>query len=161
MAKSMHRVPEGYHTITPHLVVRNAADAIAFYRKAFGAEELARMPGPDGKSIMHAELQIGNSRVFLCDEFPDWGARSPLALGGSAVTIHLYVEDCDAAFQRAVNAGAQVTMPLQDQFWGDRYGKLQDPFGHHWSVGSHIEDVSPAETLKRAAAAFSGEHCKK
>jgi PhnB protein len=159
MAGTVKPVPEGFHTITPHLVCRNAAKAVEFYKKAFGAEVGMNMPGPDGKSIMHAELKIGDSMIFLCDEYPEWGVRSPLALNGSPVTIHMYVRDADASFKRATDAGATVAMPLQNQFWGDRYGKLTDPFGHHWSIAAHVEDVSPAECAKRAAEAMSKGGC--
>lgn len=159
MATHVKPIPEGYHTVTPQMVVRKAAEAIDFYRRAFGAEELHRHLGPDGKSIIHAALQIGDARVMLSDEFPDWGVKSPQSLGGTPVSLHLYVPDADTAFQRAIKAGATVTMPLSDQFWGDRYGKLQDPYGHQWSISTHIEDVSPAEMQKRAAAAFSGGAC--
>ena len=146
-------VPDGYHTVTPHLVVRDAAKAIEFYKNAFGAKEAFRMPGPDGK-LMHAEIQIGDSMVMLADEFPEYGTKSPQALGGSPVNILLYVENADKVFQQAVAAGATVTMPLADQFWGDRYGKLADPFSHQWSVATHIEDVAPEEMAKRAAKAM-------
>jgi uncharacterized glyoxalase superfamily protein PhnB len=155
MAKSAKPVPQGHHTVTPHLVVRNASEAIAFYKKALGAVELGRMPAPDGR-LMHAALQIGDSRVFLCDECLEYGAAGPQALGGSPVTVHLYVEDADAVFNRAVDAGATVAMPLADMFWGDRYGKLTDPFGHHWSVATHLEDLTPEQMQERAAAAFAG-----
>jgi uncharacterized glyoxalase superfamily protein PhnB len=148
-------VPEGFHTITPHLVVDGAAAAIEFYQKAFGAKENARMPSPDGK-IMHAEIAIGDSLLMLNDEFPDWGKRGPRSLGGSAVTIHLYVEDADAVMQRAIQAGAKVTMPLQDMFWGDRYGQVEDPYGHRWSIATHKEDVSFGEMERRAKQAFGG-----
>ncbi|MGH7454595.1 MAG: VOC family protein, partial [bacterium] len=151
--KGVQRVPKGYHTITPHLVVKGANEAIAFYNKAFGATEHARMPTPDGSAIMHAELQIGDSRFFLNDEM--MGAKSPQSLGGSPVTVNLYVEDVDALWNRAVAAGCQVTMPLADMFWGDRYGMLVDPFGHNWSMASHIEDVPPEEMGQRAAAAMA------
>ena len=161
MAGKVSPVPAGYHTITPHLIVKNARQAIEFYKKAFGAEEVMRMPGPDGQSVMHAELQIGNSHVFLCDEFPDWGAKGPELIGGSPVTIHMYVTDADATVKKAEAAGAKVTMPLQDMFWGDRYGKLVDPYGHHWSVATHIEDVSPQECAKRMAAHQMGGGCDK
>lgn len=150
-------IPEGFHTITAHLVCRNAQQAIEFYKKAFGAEEVMLMRGPGGQGVMHCELKIGDSIIFLCDEFPEMGARSPQALNGTPVTIHLYVRDADATFKRAADAGATVAMPVQDQFWGDRYGKLVDPFGHHWSVAQHIEDVSPEECERRAAAMFGGE----
>jgi PhnB protein len=149
-------VPDGYHTLTPHLVVKGAGQAIKFYKKAFGAEEISRVPGPDGKSLMHAELKIGDSRLFLVDEFPEMGCRGPLGIGGTPVTIHMYVEDVDAVFNKAVAAGAQVRMPLEDMFWGDRYGKVADPFGHEWSLATHKEDLTQKETLKRAQAALSG-----
>lgn len=147
-------VPDGMHTITPHLVCRDAVAAIAFYQKAFGAVELARLPGPQGK-LMHAMLRIGDSPLMLVDEFPDWGALGPQSLKGSPVTIHLYVADVDAAVERAVTAGARLTMPVADMFWGDRYGTIEDPFGHHWSIATHIRDMSPEE-IQAAAKAFSG-----
>lgn len=137
-------IPDGMHTITPHLVCRNAAAAITFYQKAFGAVELARLPGPQGK-LMHALLSIGDSPFMLVDEFPEWGAMGPQSLKGSPVTIHLYVEDVDAAVERAVAAGAKLTMPVADMFWGDRYGTIEDPFGHRWSIATHIRDMSPEE----------------
>jgi PhnB protein len=155
MAGNVKRVPDGYHTVMPHLVVRGAAKAIDFYKKAFGAKELRRHPGPDGQSIMHAELQIGDSRVFLNDEFPTMGAISPQALNGTPVTLHLQVEDVDGLFKQAVAAGAQVIMPVADQFWGDRYGQVADPFGHRWSMASHIRDLTPEQLKEAAAAAFS------
>jgi PhnB protein len=142
-------IPAGMHTVTPHLVCAGAAEAIEFYKKAFNAVEAGRIPGPEGK-LMHAHIRIGDSPVLLVDEFPEWGVFSPKTLKGSPVTIHLYVEDVDAVTQRAVAAGAKVTMALEDTFWGDRYGKLEDPFGHHWSVATHIRDVSPVE-LQQAA----------
>jgi uncharacterized glyoxalase superfamily protein PhnB len=141
-------VPEGMHSVTPHLVCAGAADAIEFYKKAFGAVELARLPGPQGK-LMHAAIRIGDSAVMLVDESPEWGMLGPKALKGSPVTIHLYVDDADAFVARAVKAGAKVTMPVDDMFWGDRYGKIQDPFGHRWSVGTHVRDVSNEE-MQRA-----------
>jgi len=141
-------VPEGMRTVTPHLICAGAADAIEFYKKAFGAVEMARLPGPDGK-IMHAMIRIGDSAVMLVDENPEWGMLGPKALKGSSVAIHLYVEDADAFVAHAVKAGAKVTMPLDDMFWGDRYGKLEDPFGHHWSVGTHVRDVTMDE-MKQA-----------
>jgi uncharacterized glyoxalase superfamily protein PhnB len=160
MAAKVKRVPKGCHTLTPHLVVRGASDAIEFYKKAFGAKELRRAPGPDGKSILHAELQIGDSRLFLNDEFPGMGSHSPQALKGTPVTIHMWCEDVDSAWLQAVKAGAKVTMPLADQFWGDRYGVVTDPFGHSWSMASHMRDPSPEEMQKAAAAAFAamGKH---
>jgi PhnB protein len=149
------RVPEEFHTITPHLVVRGVPEAVEFYRKAFGAQELFRNMAPDGKTVVHSELLLGDSRFFLNDEFPEHGAVSPKALNGSAVTLHLYVEDVDAVYQQAVEAGAQVVFPLADCFWGDRYAQLKDPFGHSWSVASRIEDLSPAELKERATEFFS------
>lgn len=137
-------IPNDMHTITPHLVCANASAAIAFYQKAFGATELTCLPGPDGK-LMHASVRIGDSTVMLVDEFPQWGSLGPKALKGSPVTLHMYVEDADAAFKRAVDAGATVKMPLDDMFWGDRYGILVDPFGHQWSIATHIRDLTPAE----------------
>jgi len=142
------------HTVTPHLVCNGAADAITFYKQAFGAVELGRLPGPQGK-LMHAMLRIGDSAVMLVDEFPDYGSFGPKSLKGSPVTIHLYVEDVDATVKRAVAAGAKITMPVDDMFWGDRYGKIEDPFGHHWSVATHIRDVSPEEMQ---AAMNAGVH---
>lgn len=147
-------VPDGMHTLTPHLVCRDAAAAIAFYQKAFGAVELARLPGPQGK-LMHALLRIGDSPLMLVDEFPDWGALGPRSLKGSPVTLHLYVEDVDAAVERAVAAGARLTMPVADMFWGDRYGTLEDPFGHHWSIATHVRDLSPEEIQAAAKATQS------
>jgi uncharacterized glyoxalase superfamily protein PhnB len=144
-------VPDGMHTLTPHLVCRDAAAAIAFYQKAFGAVELARLPGPQGK-LMHALLRIGDSPLMLVDEIPDWGALGPQSLKGSPVTLHLYVEDVDAAVERAVAAGARLTMPVADMFWGDRYGTLEDPFGHHWSIATHVRDLSPEEIQAAAKA---------
>ncbi len=155
MTSTVKPIPEGYHTATPYLVVKNAASAIEFYKKAFGATELMRMADPSGR-VMHAEIKIGNSPIMLADEFPEMGARSPQAYGGSPVSIFLYVEDVDALANQAIAAGAKVLMPVQDQFWGDRYGKLADPFGHVWSVATHKEDVAPEEMKKRAAAAGLG-----
>jgi uncharacterized glyoxalase superfamily protein PhnB len=137
-------VPEGMRSVTPHLVCAGAADAIEFYKKAFGAVELARLPGPQGE-LMHAMIRIGDSAVMLVDESPQMGMLGPKALKGTPVTIHLYVDDADAFVARAVKAGAKLTMPVDDMFWGDRYGKLEDPFGHHWSVATHVRDVSMEE----------------
>lgn len=137
-------IPDGMHTVTPHLVCGGAADAIEFYKRAFGAVEMARLPGPDGK-LMHALIRIGDSMVMLVDEFPDRGSLGPKALNGSPVTLHLYVEDVDGFVANAQAAGATVTMPPADMFWGDRYCALDDPFGHHWSVATHIRDVDPEE----------------
>ena len=147
----MKPVPAGYHTVTPHLVVRDAAKAIDFYAAAFGAEELYRMPGPDG-AVMHAELMIGDSRVMLGEEAPQMGALSPQTIGGSPVSLLLYVKDVDASFTRAGQAGCTIQMPPTDMFWGDRYGKVQDPFGHQWALATHKEDVTPEEMHRRAAA---------
>jgi PhnB protein len=134
-------VPDGYHTLTPALTVRDAARAIEFYKQAFGAKERGVMKGPDGK-IMHAELTIGDSIVMLTDEFPEFGCLSPQSIGGSAMSLHIYLDGVDAAFNQAVNAGAEVEMPVMDQFWGDRYGKLKDPFGHKWSIATHTKDLA-------------------
>jgi uncharacterized glyoxalase superfamily protein PhnB len=141
------KIPQGMHSVTPHLICAGAAKAIEFYKEAFGATEEARLPGPDGR-LMHASVKIGDSSVMLVDEMPEWGALGPKSLKGSPVTIHLYVDDVDAVVARAVKAGAKVTMPVADQFWGDRYGKLEDPFGHHWSVATHVRDVSMDEAQK-------------
>jgi PhnB protein len=145
-------IPEGYHSVTPALIVRGAAQAIDFYARAFGARELGRMPAPDGQRIWHAELQIGDSRLMLADEFPDMGGRAPASLGGTPVTLHLYVDDADAVVRRAVDGGATVIQPLDNAFWGDRYGRIKDPFGHEWSIATHIEDVSEDEMQRRAEA---------
>ena len=143
-------IPEEFHTITPHLVVRGVASAIEFYQQAFGASELYRSLAPDGVSIMHSEMLLGDSRFFVNDEFAEWGVLSPESFGGSPVTLHLYVEDVDSVFSQAVSAGAVALLPVNDAFWGDRYGILKDPFGHRWSVASRLEDLSPAELQKRA-----------
>jgi len=156
MPEQVKAVPPGFHTLTPHLVVRNAEQALEFYKNAFGAEVLHVAHMSDGK-VMHASLRIGDSMLMLNDEFPDYGTLSPLSTGGSAVTIHIYTENVDAAFNRALSAGAQVKMPLADQFWGDRYGVVADPFGHKWSLGAHIKDMSPEEMQReqdRAMAAM-------
>ncbi|APW62098.1 VOC family protein [Paludisphaera borealis] len=153
-------IPDGYHAITPHLVIKGASEAIEFYKKAFGAEEISRMPfpSPDGQvKIGHAELQIGDSKLFLADEFPDYGATGPN--GHSPVTIHLYVTDADATYNKAVEAGATATMPPVDAFWGDRYGKLVDPFGHHWSISTHKEDPTPEQMQERMAAMMKEQPC--
>jgi PhnB protein len=141
-------IPEGYHTLTPFLTVRNAVRAIEFYKQAFGAQERGVAKGPDGK-VMHAELKIGDSVIMLSDEYPEFGSLSPQSVGGSPMGLHIYIENVDAAFDRAVKAGAQVEMPVMDQFWGDRYGKLKDPFGHKWSIATHVKDMS-ADEMKRS-----------
>ena len=137
-------IPEGMHSLTPHLVCAGAAQAIEFYKKAFNAVEGGCMDGPDGK-VMHAMVRIGDSPLMLVDEMPEHGALGPKSLKGSPVTIHLYVKDADATVKQAVAAGAKVTMPLADMFWGDRYGQLEDPFGHHWSVATHLQDLTDAQ----------------
>jgi PhnB protein len=147
-------IPEGMHTVTPHLVCAGAADAIEFYKKAFNAVELVRLPGPQGK-LMHAMIRIGDSSIMLVDEMPDRGSLGPKSLKGSPVTIHLYVEDVDAFVKRAVGAGAKITMSLEDMFWGDRYCNLEDPFGHHWSVATHLRDVTPEEMRQAMQKACS------
>jgi uncharacterized glyoxalase superfamily protein PhnB len=146
-------IPEGSHTVTPHLIVDDGARAIEFYRAAFGAVEHYRMPGPGGR-IAHAEIQIGDSIVYLADAFPGM-SPSPRKLKGSPVTIHLYVPDADATFGQAVKAGAKVKVPVMDMFWGDRYGQVVDPFGHVWSVATHTEDLSPEEMARRGEAAMA------
>lgn len=155
MTNPVKPIPEGYHTITPSLVCRNAAKAIEFYKQVFGAQEQMRMPGPGGK-IMHCELKIGDSMLFLSDEFPEMGAVAPESSGGRSSYLFLYVEDVDAVLNRAVTVGARVEMPVMDMFWGDRYGKITDPFGHQWGVATHKEDVTPEE-LKRRSEAFSAK----
>jgi PhnB protein len=155
-----HSIPDGYRAITPHLVIKGASEAIDFYKRAFGAEEISRVPfpNPDGTTkIGHAELQIGDSRLHLADEFPDYGSVGPGS--SSPVTLHLYVTDADVTFAQAVEAGATVSMPLSDMFWGDRYGKLIDPFGHHWSIAEHLEDLTP-EQMQERMAAFTGASCE-
>jgi PhnB protein len=141
---SVNPIPDGMHSITPHIVCAGAAQALAFYKKAFNATELSRIPGKDGK-LMHASVQIGDSQLFLVDEFIEWGALSPKTLKGSPVTIHLSVDNVDAAVAHAVAAGAVVSMPVADMFWGARYGIVQDPFGHNWSIATQISNPSPQE----------------
>ena len=141
---SNFQLPAGYHTVTPSLVVRDAAAAIEFYKRAFGAEELGRMAGPDGK-IMHAEIQIGDSRIMLGEENEQWGVKSPLSTNGNPGSLHIYVENADASFNRALEAGATVKYPLEDAFWGDRYGKVADPFGHEWGIATRVKELSPAQ----------------
>jgi uncharacterized glyoxalase superfamily protein PhnB len=152
-------VPDGAPAFIPHLVCANASAAIDFYKKAFGAIEEMRLAGPDGK-LMHASLLIGGARLMLVDEMPEWGVLGAKTLKGSPVSIHRYVEDVDAAYAKAVAAGAKATMPVADQFWGDRYGTLEDPFGHRWSLATHLRDVGPEE-LKEALAqmAASAPNC--
>jgi PhnB protein len=154
-------IPPGMSTITPHLAVRGAAQAMDFYKKAFGAVEVMRMPGPDGQSVAHGEMKIGNSIFFIADEWPGMELAAPQKFGGTTVSIHLYVENCDALYNQAVGAGCNATMPLMNMFWGDRFGKVTDPFGHSWSIATHIENVSPAEMAKRGAEAMKnmGKSC--
>lgn len=157
MAAKVKPVPEGYHTLTPFITVRNAARAIEFYKRAFGAKELTRMDGPQGK-IGHAELKIGDSIFMLGDEMPGMGNRSPESLGGTAGGIFIYVDNVDAVYDQAVAAGAKADQRPTDMFWGDRYGKLTDPFGHTWSVATHKEDVAPEEMRKRAQDSMAKAH---
>jgi PhnB protein len=147
-------IPEGYSTISPYLAVDDAAEAIAYYKKAFGAEETVRMDAPDGK-IGHAELKIGDSHVMMSDPFPQASTTPPKELGGTSASIFMYVEDVDAVVQKAVDAGATVTMEVEDQFWGDRFGSITDPFGHNWSIATHIEDLTPEEIEERGKAAMA------
>jgi PhnB protein len=151
--RSAQPIPEGYTTVTPSIVVKGAADAIAFYIRAFGAEEISRMSMPGSSLIGHAEIKIGNARVMLTDEFPEMGCKGPLTVGGTSSSLHLYVEDADALYQRAVDAGATPTMPLADQFWGDRFGMVTDPFGHNWSIATHQFDFTEAEMAQRMTEA--------
>lgn len=154
MPNKVPPVPKGYHSVTPYLIVNDAKAAIHFYERAFGAKEIMRMDGPNGK-IGHAELKIGDSVIMLSDDMPGGWARSPKSLGGSTVGIFLYVDDVDSVFKQAVSEGAKTETPLADQFWGDRYGKLTDPFGHSWSLATHKEDVSPEEMKKRTREAMA------
>ena len=154
MSDRVKPVPEGFHTITPHLTVRDAKRAIEFYQKAFGAEVLSVAPGP-GDKVMHASLKIGDSILMLNDEFPEFGGQLGPSATGSSVALHVYLDDVDTAFQRAVSAGATVKMPLMDQFWGDRYGVVIDPFGHRWSLATHTRDMSPEEMQQEQEEAFA------
>jgi PhnB protein len=147
-------VPDGYHTITPHIIVSDGAKAIEFYKQAFGAQEIHKHLGPDGKSLMHGLLKIGDSLLMLAGEFPPM-CLSPKARGGTSVTMHVYVENADALFERATKAGATVKMPIADQFWGDRYGVLEDPFGHSWAVATHKHDFTPEQLAEAAKKAFA------
>jgi PhnB protein len=146
-------IPDGYHSVTPYLVVDGAAKAIDFYKKAFGATEIMRMPDPKGR-IGHAEMKIGNSHIMLADEFPEMGFRGPTSLGGAAVSLMVYVDDADAIFKKALSNGAQEVQAMKDQFYGDRSGTLKDPFGHVWTIATHVEDVPPAEMERRASEYF-------
>ena len=151
-------IPQGHEGIIPHLVVDDASKAIDFYKKAFGAEEICRMPSPDGQKLMHAEIKIGDHIVYVCDDFPEFSggtSRTPKTLGASPVTIHMYVKDCDAAMAKAQKAGAVLSMPATDMFWGDRYGKVTDPFGHEWSLATHIKDMTAEEMAEAGKSAFA------
>ncbi len=154
MAKPVKPIPDGYTAVTPYITVKGAAAALDFYKKAFGAEEAYRLNSPDGK-VAHAEIRIGGAVVMLHDEMPDWKAFSPQTIGDTACSLMLYVKDADAVTQRAVEAGATLTMPVADQFYGDRCGAIKDPFGHKWSIATHIEDLSNDEIGKRAAKMFA------
>jgi uncharacterized glyoxalase superfamily protein PhnB len=162
MSKSTHKIPAGFHTVTPHLIIKDAAKAIDFYKKAFGAEELSRLPSPDGR-LMHASLKFGDSIVFLCDEFPEHECGlSPSSLKTAHAVMHVYVEDVDAAYKKAVDAGATAVMPPQEMFWGDRYGRLVDPFGQPWSLATHTQDLTPEqiqEGMKQMCGAAAKETC--
>lgn len=147
-------IPEGYHSITPYIVVDDASKAIEFYKDAFGADEIMQMPGPEGK-IAHAEIQIGDSRIMLSDPFPQSDVRPPSERGGPTASIFMYVDDCDAIFQQAKTAGASVVSELEDMFWGDRFGTLTDPYGHVWSIATHKEDLSDEEMAERSKAAMA------
>jgi uncharacterized glyoxalase superfamily protein PhnB len=160
MSKSTQPIPAGQEHLIPHLVCDQCSEAIEFYKKAFGAEEIHRMPAPDGRRIMHAAIKIGKSFVFLADDFPEYcggKAQSPKALQGTPVSIHHYVENCDAAVKRAQDAGATVLMPASDMFWGDRYGVVIDPYGHKWTFATHIKDMTPAEMQAAARDAFAAK----
>lgn len=150
-------IPDGYPQVTPYLCVDRAADAIDFYTDVFGATERMRMPAPDGK-IGHAELQIGDSLIMLSDEFPEMNVRAPKSIGGTPTTLSLYVEDVDRVVQRAVDRGATLLRPVENQFYGDRSGQIEDPFGHRWGIATHVEDVPPDEMQRRAETAMRGEH---
>ncbi len=151
---SVRPIPQGYHSITPYLVISGAAKAIDWYKQAFGAQQTLRMEDPTTGKIGHAELKIGDSYIMLADEYPDMGYRSPKTLGGAGISLLLYVKDVDGTVKQAVDAGAKLERPLQDQFYGDRTGTIQDPFGHVWTIATHIEDVSPEEMLERSKKAF-------
>jgi uncharacterized glyoxalase superfamily protein PhnB len=146
-------IPDGYHNVTPTLTVKGASDAIGFYKKAFGAQEIMRFPGPDGKSIMHAEIKIGDSIIMINDEHPQMGCLSPKSTGGPSSGIFLYVQNADDTFNKAISAGAKSKMPMMDAFWGDRFGSIEDPFGHVWSISTHKKDLTPDE-IKKAGEEF-------
>jgi PhnB protein len=154
MAPKVNPKPQGYHTVTPSIVVRDAPKALEFYKQAFGADETMRMPGPDG-NILHAEFRIGDSVIMLSDEIPSMGAKSPSAYGGTPVKFYVYVENVDAAWKRAIDAGAKQVVPVQDMFWGDRLGCVEDPFGHSWNLAQHVGDPTPEEMKKAQEVFFS------
>ena len=145
MSADVKPIPDGYTAVTPYLIVDGCAEAIEFYKKAFGAEEIMRLPMPDGSKIMHAEIQIGGARIMMGEASPEWGFKSPKELGGTPVSVHIYTEDADALFDQAVAAGAEAAMPVTEMFWGDRFGKVMDPYGHMWSVATHVADPTPEE----------------
>ena len=160
MPQAVTPIPEGFRTVTPHLVIKGAAAAIDFYKRAFGAEVLARMDGPGG-TVGHAELMIGDSIIFLADEFPGAPLKSPQSLGGTTSSLHLYVPDVDASFKQAISAGGRETMPVTDMFWGDRFGQLMDPFGHAWSIATRKETLTPKETEERSQAFWAQMQAQK
>jgi PhnB protein len=149
------KIPDGYHSITPYLIVKNGSEAIEYYKKVFGAKVQGRMMTPDGKRIAHAEIEICNSKLMLADEFPEMNSLSPKTIGGSPVGLFLYVDDVDKVFSQAVTEGAKVLMGVEDQFWGDRYGSIEDPFGHRWSISTHIKDLTEEELKKAAEESFA------
>jgi uncharacterized glyoxalase superfamily protein PhnB len=161
MARSTKAIPEGFHTITPGLVFKNATEAINFYKRALGAEEKNRMPGPDGRGVMHAELKIGDSIIFVSDESPQSPVKSPQTAGASTMMLNIYVPDVDTTFRQAVDAGGKSSMPVADMFWGDRYGQFVDPFGYTWGVGTHKEDLSPKEMEERGKEFFASMQQRK
>jgi uncharacterized glyoxalase superfamily protein PhnB len=161
MPNNVKPVPDGYHTLTPMVVFKDARKAIEFYKKALGAKERMCMPGPDGKGVMHAEIQVGDSIIMLGEEMPQQNCKSAQSFGGSPVSFYLYVPDADAAFKKAVDSGASIQMPLQDAFWGDRWGCVTDPFGHTWSLATHKRDIGPEEMKKASAAACAEMAAKK
>lgn len=152
LSRAVEPIPEGYHTVTPGLTIRGAGKAIDFYKKAFGAQVLDRVDGPGGKGVMHAALQVGDSRIFLSDEMPGTECRSPETLGGTTGSFYLYVKDVDSAVKKAVDAGATLKQPVENMFWGDRFGSVADPFGYVWNLATHVEDVAPDELRKRSEA---------
>jgi len=152
---TINAIPDGMHTVTPHLICAGASEAIEFYKKAFNATETSRMPGPNGR-LMHAQIRIGDSPIMVVDEMPEHGALGPKSLNGSPVTIHLYVDDADAVAAQAIRVGAKSRMPVTDMFWGDRYGQIEDPFGHRWSIATHVRDVTP-EDMHQAMKSMCGQ----